>query len=602
MSLDQQHQPTVHTQLVVKEQVEEVVTFSGDSLVQVEQEQELAPKPGPEPESAPPTVAILSVLPTPGSAPAAKPSRLAAAFQKISNGCGLCIHPFRNSGPTDYHALVHTPTDDAPETFHDNVHDAVLSGHEPKSIDPKGDSHMASTSTIADDHTRDHFSHEGKAKVSEDIRERSLPQDPFAFVEEITVMSSKDENEGHEHNEQERVVETIVEKDVASPSVKQTSEVVNTVLVAATEVTADEIVTTSASIAVASSSSPSSSPVEETNATPLSPTPIRPNGAFTKFTKRPTSSASRANSVISATTTTTTTSSSSATTGPSNPSSPLLERLGRFAKIIKPSETSSTMQSKVDSLQISSAPSLTDTKVNSHDSITVITHEPVSLAQLTPQEENDKKGQQGSLEVKEEKTTTTTLRSASPPLPALPQQHSFDSKDSATATTMTTTTTTTTSIKTSQPVPIPGQTSQLIHPWSHSPTTLHNDVSSNNSISNSNQSLSRKGTGRASTIDSTLEGGGTSSEAGSVDSGSRNNLSQAKKKNNNKKTEEGGEGEGEGGMKQQRRKSVLKKLGKIINTMNTNRKNSGDSMTKAEKRMSRQASQTMVSPIEADEK
>ncbi|KAF8987404.1 hypothetical protein BGZ52_004722 [Haplosporangium bisporale] len=499
---------------------------------------------GPEP-----TAAILSVLPPAASASAtAKTSRLSTAFKRISNGCGLCIHPFRNSGPTDYHALVHTPTDETPETFLNSYDVAPISVPEPKSGNSKDEMDIAgSSAAVVDNYSEIHYHRETKVDESQDVHQGEQ-QDQFTFVEEITVMSSANDDVVANNTKAE-------EEDEAQ--IERLEETVNIV----ERTVADE--ETAVETAGAAITSSDSTAIEETSLSPVSPAPVRTNGTFAKFTKRSTSS-----SAVSASAAT------SSTTSSSTPSSPLLERLGRFAKIIRPSETTSSSLSKVESLKVS-APLTTEapvtvpkaeveSKASSKISAQPDIHVDIQEAVLTDSRVVEAKEETIS---SIEETTTTTWTNATPPLPPQPQQQqTYNRRDSLA---LDSTAAKHTALPRSQPMAIPGQ-SQLIHPWTHSPTTLHQKDAS----SSSNPSLVR--TGRTSTIDSTLEGG---SEAGSADSGNKEASKVTK-----------------------RRKSVLKKLSKIINNMNTNRRNSGDSKeSRAEKRISRQGSQTMESPIEADE-
>ncbi|KAF9338206.1 hypothetical protein BG006_008697 [Podila minutissima] len=480
-------------------------------------------------EESEPTAAILSVLPPPASA-TTKPSRLSTAFKRISNGCGLCIHPFRNSGPTDYHALVHTPADETPGVYQDPYNVAPVSVPEPKSGNYKDEIDVAGSSAAAADHYSEiHYHRETKVDESQNIQPHQQ-QDQFTFVEEITVMSSANDDIVEDDTKEEEI-EARIEVEKAA-DIERTVE--------------DTLMKTTA---IASHASTTFEKTSVSPVSPVSPIPIRTNGTFAKFSKRSTSS-----SAVSAPRAT-------SSTSPSTPSSPLLERLGRFAKIIRHSETSSSTQSKIESLKVSATPTVevpvvakaeVESGASSKTSVQKDIHVEIQETVL------DKVG-----EAKEEtassieETSTTTWANATSP-PPQPQQQTSDRRDLLVDTAVL--------VPKSQPVAVPGK-SQQIHPWTHSPTTLHQ----NDASSSSNPSLSR--TGRTSTIDSTLEG----SEE-SVDSG----------KEASKVTK--------------RRKSVLKKLGNIINNMNTNRRNSSDSKEgRVERRRSRHGSQTMESPIEADE-
>ncbi|KAF9114943.1 hypothetical protein BGX27_009373 [Mortierella sp. AM989] len=119
---------------------------------------------------------------------------------------------------------------------------------------------------------------------------------------------------------------------------------------------------------------------------------------------------------------------------------------------------------------------------------------------------------------------------------------------------------------TSKPVAIPGQTPDTPTAWAQSPTLHQNDISITSSLAK---------VGRSSTIGSANDNG---SEAGSVGSGEIQNSPSG-----------GKDGLTELGKK--RKNSVLKKIGKAIKS----------SKDKVDKRLSRQGSVTLTSPIEADE-
>jgi len=95
-------------------------------------------------------------------------------------------------------------------------------------------------------------------------------------------------------------------------------------------------------------------------------------------------------------------------------------------------------------------------------------------------------------------------------------------------------------------------------------------------------------------MDSATEGGG--SDVGSVNSSEQlANLAHVTATTGTKD-----------GVKGMRRKSVLKKLGKIIDNMNTKTRKSMDGNTnskqeKSEKRTSRHGSMTLASPLESEE-
>ncbi|KAF9405640.1 hypothetical protein BGZ94_003431 [Podila epigama] len=558
-----------------------------------------------EPVQQEPTTAILSVLPP--TTTAAKPSRLSAAFKKISNGCGLCIHPFRNSGPSDYRALVHTPTDEEPETGLD----AHSTAPELKTHDK--DVNIASSSVATADHTNDdHRLRQSETKVESSSTSYDVHDSYEVHVQ--VQQQQQQEQEQKPQRQPEHFVSTLVEEitvddDNVETGTEQVIQIKATPDVQEAEApskgdnnkTQDKEDESTTKDPVSIANLVPTAPVTATNTTTtpentlpaVSPASTRATGAFAKFTKR-----SNSSSVVSAsgatTTTTTTTTPGTATAS----SSPLLERLGRFAKIIKPSETSSSVQSKVvESLAVSEAaasPATTEVTPPSQPAVidnvdNTVQEQPkeptvVSLVSVkvkdssttvTDAADDEKK----RIEEVEEKVAAWTAAS---PQPEPQQQQTFVySNNRRESLTLLENTTSTSPLEKSQPVAIPspltipvGQQqqaqAQLIHPWTNSPTTLHH----NDASSSSNPSLSR--VGRSSTLDSTVEG---ASESGSLDSGSHKEVSVNK-------------------VTKQRRKSVLKKLGKIINTMNTNTKRRS---TDSKDRMSRQGSMNLESPIEVEE-
>ncbi|KAG0355514.1 hypothetical protein BGZ54_001127, partial [Gamsiella multidivaricata] len=120
-------------------------------------------------------------------------------------------------------------------------------------------------------------------------------------------------------------------------------------------------------------------------------------------------------------------------------------------------------------------------------------------------------------------------------------------------------------------IKIPGQPSPSAN-WAQSPTLHQNDASA--STSSPSHFLTKAG--RSSTAGSTVGGASETASLGSSDKNSGVGLNEV----------EGGK------FQNKRRPSVLKKIGKIMKNSNEKRK---------EKRMSRQNSSAMTSPIEADE-
>ncbi|KAG0306746.1 hypothetical protein BGZ97_000630 [Linnemannia gamsii] len=488
-------------------------------------------------------------------------SRLSLAFKKISGGCGLCFSPLK---PTDYHNLVETPADEdephnlLPDGSHDNGGNAsvpvVITDDYKREHSTEGEVAIASSSTDS------HYLHQ-REEIHE-VKSRDL-----AVVEEFTttvmeehniVMSDERQPEMQEVQFSTQIidapatfVEEIVEDIVVDDS---TIPVVAAAVVEATSSKAEE---PSATVSTPAPAQPESASL------PVSPATTRSSRTFSKKLSKPKRSPSA--------TPATSTSNSSSSLSPSSPtgSSPLRERLGRFAKIIRHSETNSSIHSKVESLKVSTAPS-TPAVIEEAVIATAITAEPeeeviskkTTTVPLTPV----------SPVLKE--LSVPSLRSdATPPLPPQPQQHNNNRRNSLAVDTLVANNTTHT---TSAPVAIPSS-------WSHSPTTLHQrDASAANSR-----------TGRSSTMDSTTEVGSLSSNSNSNSNEQLSSIATSAPT-------------GKDGLKANRRKSVLKKLGKIINTMNTNsRKSSMDSAKssteKNEKRMSRQGSLTLTSPLESEE-
>ncbi|KAF9142165.1 hypothetical protein BG015_001018 [Linnemannia schmuckeri] len=518
-----------------------------------------------EPALAPEVTEPAPIAPAPAPASAVvitevkQQSRLSLAFKKISGGCGLCFSPLKSS-PTDYHNLVETPTDEDEPHHLPGSHDNNGNASVPVVFtdDYKGE-HRAEDEIVVASSSTDSHGYLHREEVHEEIKSRDL-----AVVEEFTTVM--DEHNVIQEEEQPQEMEEVqFSTQIIDAPATFVEEIVENVV--------DDSTLPTAATMVEATPTPASAP--EAVSLPATPAPTR-SKTFSKLTRRSPSAS-------------VTTSSSNSPSSPSSPpsTSPLRERLGRFAKIIRPSETSSSIHSKVESLKVSTArstPTVEDAVVS-----TVITAEPEQIMEkkttvpLTPV----------SPVLKE--LAVLPLRSdTTPPLPPQPQQHNNRRNSLAVDTlvannTTTTTTTTTTSsthtTTTSTPVAIPSS-------WSNSPTTLHqHDISTT-----SGQSISR--TGRASTMDSTTEVGSLSSNSNSNSNEQLSTIATSAPT-------------GKDGLKANRRKSVMKKLGKIINTMNTNsRKNSMDkdrdsttttTTTKNEKRVSRQGSVALTSPLESEE-
>ncbi|KAK3823099.1 MAG: hypothetical protein J3Q66DRAFT_138031, partial [Benniella sp.] len=87
---------TSHDQESTHEQVADIVVSDGATT---------EPEPTPEILEETPLQATTTATSSPP-----KPSRLSMAFNRLS--CGFCFHPYKNNLTTDYHALVHTPTEE----------------------------------------------------------------------------------------------------------------------------------------------------------------------------------------------------------------------------------------------------------------------------------------------------------------------------------------------------------------------------------------------------------------------------------------------------------------------------------------------------------
>ncbi|KAG9064737.1 hypothetical protein KI688_002996 [Linnemannia hyalina] len=496
--------------------------------------------------------APIAPAPAPVAAPAVvitevkQQSRLSLAFQKISGGCGLCFSPLK-SGPTDYHNLIETPTDEEDEPNHlPDSHDNNGNAAVPVVItdDYKGEHRVEGEIAVASSSTDSHgYLH--REEVHEKIKSRDL-----AVVEEFTTVMEEHNVVVQEEHRQQEMEEVQFSTQIIDAPATFVEEIIE-------DVVDDSSLPIAAAVVVEAIPTPEvpakavAAPALETVSVPVSPAPTR-SKTFSKLTKR----------------------STSLTTSSSSPpsTSPLRERLGRFAKIIRPSETSSSIHSKVESLKVSTTPSsltVEDTVV-----ATAITAEPEQSAEkktavpLTPV----------SPVLKELSVPSLRSDAATPPLAPVPEQHNNNRHNSLAVDTLVANNTTTTTA----PVAIPSS-------WSNSPTTLHQHEFS----TTSGQTISR--TGRASTMDSATEIGSLSSNSNSNSNEQLSSIATSSPT-------------GKDGLKTNRRKSVMKKLGKIINTMNTNsRKNSMDkerdsaTPTKNEKRVSRQGSLALTSPLESEE-
>jgi len=485
---------------------------------------------------------------------------------------GLCFHPLKNNSAVDYHQLVHTPTDEEGPFFgqdsdhpNNNVDGTIVA---PRDImqDSKKESsvdhhhHVVEASSSATHGERSHLESKERTQVQEQEREDEPPvviqessviptfveeftvdEDPLEAAEEVTVLS-RDEPSIQAASATMAVVQE-QEEPVASPPCAIVSNVVTPL------------------------ASPASSPARG-----------RAAGAFAKLTKRSSPSATPASASNSSSPTSSTT------------SSPLLERLGRFAKVIRPSDTTtSSIQTSSSSLSASSQKVVESLEVASRTTSGQIHVQ--EKPRVVSGERSVKSEGATSLPVvvagKNEEAQVQWAR-ATPPLPPAPvqlQPHQTLQVNKRHSLALDTAASFLNSSSTS-PVPIPGQ--PPIHPWTtHSPTLHQNDASIASQVThtgsgsiNSTRSLSR--VGRASTHDSTLDGT-PGSDVGSLSSSTKEGSAP---------NSQGG-GEGFLSKTTKRRKSVMKKLGKIINNINTKEGKEG----KASKRNSRQGSMTLDSPL-----
>ncbi|KAI1300403.1 hypothetical protein EDD11_006209 [Mortierella claussenii] len=259
-------------------------------------------------------------------------------------------------------------------------------------------------------------------------------------------------------------------------------------------------------------------------------------------------------------------SSSTTNATPSSPSSssssPIFGRLGRLAKIIRSNEASASIQSKANSLQVTAEPSR---EVKSNEvqgsptgDVAVVGLSDLSVATSTADKQNY------NLEIQETVMSDSaqhTEHEAVQVFTAEPKEldaPTFGSESvSPNAATL----------------PAEGdQTAQLL---TQSPTLHQNDASVN---SGSGQLLTK--IGRSSTAGSTIDAG-SEAENESIGSNELTNL----RSNSGDNVHNGSKDRGD----KRRKNSVLKKIGKIIKDK------------KLERKLSRQGSTTMASPIEADE-
>ena len=473
-----------------------------------------------------------------------------------------------------------------PDDHHGSSGPVVIT-HEVKGEGGHSDEVIASSSTDSP------FNSHHSTEIHEEIKSRDLMvatlevAEAGASYEEITATAFEEHNVlSHEDQQQHTTSQEMAE-------VQLSTQVINTpAMTTFVEEIVEDIVMDNSTLPVATAevTGPTASapvvpavPVEKPVTSPQPPAPAPVNvpsspaptrsKTFKKLTRRSPSA--------------------SVSTASSPPvSSPLMERFGRFAKIIRPSETHSSTHSKVEPLTISTPSSLAGvaaaviTAEPETFSTQIVEVEEKSMVPLTPVSPI-------SPPVLKDLSVPSQRSEATPALLSQPEQQqaihnshrnslAVDTLISRTSTTVTTSTTVA-----SSPVAIPGVRSS----WSHSPTTLHqHDGSTANS--SSGHSLSRAG--RASTMDSATEGGG--SDVGSVNSSEQlANLAHVTATTGTKD-----------GVKGMRRKSVLKKLGKIIDNMNTKTRKSMDGNTnskqeKSEKRTSRHGSMTLASPLESEE-
>ncbi|KAI7822975.1 hypothetical protein BC939DRAFT_477411 [Gamsiella multidivaricata] len=239
------------------------------------------------------------------------------------------------------------------------------------------------------------------------------------------------------------------------------------------------------------------------------------------------------------------------------PSSPLLGRLGRLAKNIRTNNTTSSTQSKVESLKIAEEPTvnqpeMSTTKPDNAIAAIALQTSPKDLQvdfheTVMSDDDNDDDDEPNNLHALMEEPQE--LKTAVMP---------FDSSAPV-------------DVPESLAIKIPGQPSPSAN-WAQSPTLHQNDASA--STSSPSHFLTKAG--RSSTAGSTVGGASETASLGSSDKNSGVGLNEV----------EGGK------FQNKRRPSVLKKIGKIMKNSNEKRK---------EKRMSRQNSSAMTSPIEADE-
>ncbi|KAF9339352.1 hypothetical protein BGZ91_006194 [Linnemannia elongata] len=495
----------IQTQVV--EETQEIIVVSEDATatntstitatIITDDEPALTPEvtePAPIAPAPAPVVAPTSVVVT----EAKQQSRLSLAFMKISGGCGLCFSPLK-SGPTDYHNLVETPTDEDEPNHLPDSHDNNANAAVPVVItdDYKGEHQVEGEIVVASSSTDSHGYLHHREEVHEEIKSRDL-----AVVEEFTTVMEEHNIVVQEDQRQQEMQEVQFSTQIIDAPSTFVEEIVEDVVVDDSSLPITAAVVAEA---IPSLGKPVAAPAPEAVSIPVSPAPTR-SKTF--------------------------------------------------------NETNSSIHSKVESLKVSTtpaSPSVEDAVV-----ATAITAEPEQIVEkktvvpLTPI----------SPVLKELSVPSLRSDAANPPLPPQPQQHNTNNRrNSLVVDTLVSNNTTT--------------------------TTTHTSTTTTSAPSSTGQSISR--TGRASTMDSATEVGSLSSNSNSNSNEQLSSIATSAPT-------------GKDGLKANRRKSVMKKLGKIINTMNTNsRKNSMDkerdsaTPTKNEKRMSRQGSLTLTSPLESEE-
>ncbi|KAF9924345.1 hypothetical protein BGZ65_008390, partial [Modicella reniformis] len=265
------------------------------------------------------------------TAPPVRQSRLSMAFNRIS--CGLCFHPLKNNLGTDYHTLVHTPTEE----------DAPILGDESFYPDVDGADHPFNLQVGSADHD-DEVEADGNQVISAMVEIIATPTTTMQQSVSITDLAQDDIAQEEEEEEEEQGLVTAAAEQEEEDFSQRVS----------TDIAAD------AAVAVADGGAAVSPKAGKKKSRPAQAM-TRGVKALAKLTKRSSASNTPASNTPASYTPTHSTPSSP-------PTSPMLSgRFSRFSKFARTKEasaatsSSSLISTKVDSLKVGSAPSTTNT-------------------------------------------------------------------------------------------------------------------------------------------------------------------------------------------------------------------------------------------------